>query len=127
MIHLEAVLAPGLRIFAAIVLALFLAWVVRLVRAHQLSLGDSLLWFLSTLAALAVVAFPATLAWVSRLLRVEVPSNALFALAFVYVLLNLLSITIAASRTSSRVRRLTQECALLRAEIDDLRARVGGR
>ncbi len=127
MIHLEAVLAPGLRIFAAIVLVFFLAWVVRLIRAHGLSLRDSLLWFLSTLAALVVTAFPATLTWMSRLLRVEVPSNALFALAFVYVLLNLLSVTIAASRSSAGVRRLSQECALLRAEIDGLRARVEGR
>jgi hypothetical protein len=97
-IRLEAVLAPGLRVFAAVVLLLFLGWVVRLIRAHRLGLRDSLLWFLSTVAALAVTAFPATLTWTARLLRVEVPSNALFALAFVYVLLNLLSITIGASR-----------------------------
>lgn len=127
MIHFDSVLAPGLRLFAAVVLALFLAWVVRLVRAQQLSLRDSLLWFLSTLAALVVTAFPDTLVWTTRLLRVEVPSNALFALAFVYVLLNLLSVTIAVSGNAARVRRLTQECAMLRAEIDGLRARVEGR
>ncbi len=127
MIHLDAVLAPGLRLFAAVVLGLFLAWVVRLVRAHRLSLRDSLLWFLSTLAALLVTVFPGVLVWMSRLLRVEVPSNALFALAFVYVLSNLLSVTIAISGNAVRVRRLTQECALLRAEIDGLRARVEGR
>ncbi len=127
MIHLEAVLAPGLRAFAAIVLVFLLAWVIRLVRAHGLSLRDSLLWFLSTVAALVVAAFPAALTWTARLLGVAVPSNALFALAFVYVLLNLLSVTIAASRNSDRVRRLTQECALLRAEIDGLRVRLEGR
>ena len=120
----HAVLAPELRIFAALVLLLFLAWVVRLIRSHRLSLRDSLLWFLSTAAALVVTLFPATLVWLSRALGVEVPSNALFALAFVYVLSNLLSVTIAVSGNATRVRRLTQECALLRAEIEGLRGRV---
>lgn len=123
----HAVMARELRIFAALVLLLFLAWVVRLIRAHRLSLRDSLLWFLSTAAALLVTLVPETLVWVSRALGVEVPSNALFALAFVYVLSNLLSVTIASSGNASRVRRLTQECALLRAEIQGLRARVEGR
>jgi hypothetical protein len=123
----QAVLAPELRIFAGVVLLLFMGWVVRLIRSGRLSLRDSLLWFVSTLAALAVTAFPASLAWTARALGVEVPSNALFALAFVYVLANLLSVTIAVSGNASRVRRLTQECALLRAEIDGLRARVEGR
>lgn len=123
----HAIMANELRIFAALVLLLLLGWVVRLIRSHRLSLRDSLLWFLSTAAALLVTLFPGTLVWVSRALGVEVPSNALFALAFVYVLSNLLSVTIAASGNATRVRRLTQECALLRAEIDGLRARVEGR
>lgn len=123
----QAVMARELRLFAALVLVLFLSWVVRLIRSNRLSLRDSLLWFLSTAAALLVTLFPGVLVWVSRALGVEVPSNALFALAFVYVLSNLLSVTIAASGNAARTRRLTQECALLRAEIEGLRARVEGR
>ena len=48
---------------------------------------------------------------------------ALFALAFLYVLLNLLSVTIAISGNAARLRRVAQECALLRAEVESLRAR----
>ena len=117
----DVLLAPHLRLFASSALLLFLGWVVHLIRAHRLSLRDSLLWFLSTGAALAVTLFPSVLAWVARILQVEVPSNALFALTFVYVLVNLLALTLAASSSTSRIRRLTQECALLRAELEHLR------
>jgi hypothetical protein len=123
----EALLSPHLRLFAGSVLTGFLVWVVVLLRTHRLTLRDSLIWFLSTLLALGLVLFPGGLAWLARTLGAEVPSNALFALGFVYVLLNLLVSTIAVSGNAARVRRLTQECALLRGEIDRLRALVEGR
>jgi hypothetical protein len=111
-----------MRVFAIAVLIVFLGWVMNLVRHHRLSLRDSLLWLISTLAALVVAIFPKILVWTARVLQVEVPANALFTLTFLYVLVNLLSITLAVSSSSARVRRLTQECALLRAELDRLKA-----
>jgi hypothetical protein len=113
-------LTPHMQIFAVVVLVAFLGWVTNLVRRHRLSLRDSLIWLLSTFAALVVTAFPQLLVWTARALQVEVPANALFTLTFLYVLGNLLSITIAVSTSSASVRRLTQECALLRAELHRL-------
>ncbi len=85
----------------------------------------------TVLHALGEHAFSSTLRWVARAVSITVPSNALFALSFVYVLLNLLAATIAISANATKVRRLAQEAALLRAELDALRARVdsvaGGR
>lgn len=112
----------GLQLLACAVLVALLAWVGALVRRRRLSLRDSLLWLLSTGAALVLMAFPELLRMGAKALGVEVPSNALFALGFVYVLANLLSLTIAASDSAERTRKLAQECALLRAEIADLRA-----
>ncbi len=120
----EPTLPLHLQVFAVAVLLAFLGWVVRLIRRRQLNLRDSLLWLLSTAAALVVTAFPAALVAVARALGIAIPSNALFALAFVYVLLNLLWGTIAISGNAARVRRVAQECALLRAEVDALRAQV---
>jgi hypothetical protein len=114
-----------MRIFAVAVLLAFLGWVTNLVRHHRLSLRDSLLWLTSTLAALVVALFPQLLVWIARALQVEVPANALFTLTFLYVLVNLLSITLAVSSNSARVRRLTQECALLRAELQLLKEQTG--
>jgi hypothetical protein len=115
-----------LQILACAVLAAFLAWVLRLVRAQRLSLRDSLLWLLSTGAALVLTLFPGLLQALARALAIEVPSNALFAAAILYLMLNVLSLTIALSGSASRARRLAQECALLRAEVERLRADFAG-
>ncbi len=114
-----------LQLFAVGTLLAMLGWVLWLIRSRRLSLRDSLIWVLLTGTALALVIFPSTLVAVSHLVGAEVPANALFALGFVYVLLNLLSATISISGNAERLRRLTQECALLRGELEELRARVG--
>ena len=100
----------------------FSAWVVYLLRKGRLGLRESLLWILSTAAVFAMTLFPHLLQAMARALAVEVPSNALFALAILYLTLNVLSLTIALSNGATRARRLTQECALLRGELDALRA-----
>jgi len=110
-----------LQIVAGATLIAFLAWVLYLVRFKRLSLRDSLLWLVSTTVVALFTVFPRLLSDVARALAVQVPSNALFALAILYLALNVLSLTIALSNGASRARRLAQECALLRAEIDELR------
>jgi hypothetical protein len=110
-----------LQVFACIVLLAFLAWLTRLVRSQRVTLRDSLLWFLSTLAALAVTLRPELLARGARLLDVQVPSNALFGAAILYLSFNLVSVTIGSSVNAASVRRLAQECALLRGELEALR------
>jgi hypothetical protein len=122
----HALLPPGVQLLSLAVLALVLAWVVRLIRAQRLSVRDSLTWLLTTLAALVVTAFPSLLAAGARLVGVQVPSNAIFGAGLVYLAVNLLSVTIASSGNAERTRRLAQECALLRAELDRLRAARGG-
>jgi hypothetical protein len=109
-----------LRLVATAVLLLLLAWVVRLIRRQRLTVQDSLAWLVSTLLLLAVVAFPQVLAAISRALGIQVPSNALFALGLLYLAVNTLSLTVAVSAESARVRRLVQECALLRQELEAL-------
>jgi hypothetical protein len=112
-----------LQILAASVLFAFLGWVLYLIRYHRLSLRDSLLWLLSTAGMLAITLFPVSLQGLASVLHVGVPSNALFGLAILYLVLNSLAATTAISAHAQRVRRLTQECALLRAEIDLLQDR----
>jgi hypothetical protein len=113
-----------LQVVACGTLLAFFAWVVHLVRRERLSLRESFLWILSTAAVFVMTLFPRLLQAMARALAIEVPSNALFALAILYLTLNVLSLTIALSNGATRARRLTQECALLRGELDALRARV---
>jgi hypothetical protein len=107
---------PGVLILVA-----FMGWLVYLVRTQRVSLRDSLVWILSTVAALALTLFPQLLVGAAHALNVQIPSNALFGAAIIYLSFNLLSVTVASSMNAASVRRLAQECALLRGEIEALR------
>lgn len=120
------VLPREIQLLGVAILLLFLGWVLAMVRARRLSLRDSLLWLLSTLGALAVTAYPRLLVRLSALVGVQVPSNALFGIAILYLSVNVLSITVASSSSAALARRLAQECALLRAELDRLKRDRGG-
>jgi hypothetical protein len=113
-----------LQIVAVATLFAFFGWVLYLVRFRHLSLRESLLWLVSTGVVLLFTLFPRLLRELAGAIAVQVPSNALFALAILYLALNVLSLTIALSNGAARARRLAQECALLRAELDDVRTRV---
>lgn len=113
------------QIIAAAFLASLLGWVLRLIRRHSLSLRDSFLWLLSTMVALLFTAFPRLLQGLATAAGIRTASNALFVLAFVYVVVNLLSVTIATSRNATEVRRLAQERAILKAQVDRLQSMLG--
>lgn len=119
---MKPLIPEQLQMLGILVLLVFLGRVVWLVRTQQLNLRGSALWVLSTIFALLLTLWPGLLAAVSRALSIELPSNAFFALAIVYLAVNVLANTIAASANAGRVGRLAQECALLRAQLEELRA-----
>ena len=116
-----------LQVVSVFVLAVFLLWVLRLVRTQRLSLRDSLVWVVTTLVATAVAIFPGILVRAAHLLGFQVASNALFGAAVLYLAVNVLVNTVAGSQNAARIRRLAQECAALRAELEAERARQGDR
>jgi len=124
---MHPILPVEIQVLSLTFLLAFTAWVIWLIRSQRLHLRESLAWLLTTLAAIAVIAYPKLLVAGARLLGVEVPANALFGLGLLYLAANVLAATIAISANTARVRRLTQECALLRAEIEALRASVAPR
>jgi hypothetical protein len=119
-----SILPVEIQLLSLAVLLAFSVWVMWLIRTQRLHLRESLIWLLTTLAAMAVTAWPELLVRGSRLVGVQVPANALFGAGLLYLAVNVLAVTIAISQNTTRVRRLAQECALLRAELADLRARV---
>jgi len=116
------ILPIGMQLGALAILLVFLGWVIWLIRTEQLSLRDSLLWLVTTLAATVVTAFPQLLGHLARAIGVQVPSNAIFGAGLLYLAVNVLSVTLVASSSSQRIRRLAQECALLRADLEALKA-----
>jgi hypothetical protein len=111
-----------LQVVSIVVLAIFLLWVLRLVRTQRLSLRDSLVWVVTTLVATGVALFPGILVRAAHFLGFQVASNALFGAAVLYLAVNVLVNTVAGSQNAARIRRLAQECASLRAELEATRA-----
>ncbi len=122
----QTILPVQVQLVALAVLLAFSVWVMSLIRRQRLHLRESLLWLITTLLAVAVTAWPELLVRATRLLGVQIPANALFGAGLLDLAVNVLAVTIGLSQNTSRVRRLAQECALLRAELEDLRRRLPG-
>jgi hypothetical protein len=114
-----------LQVVSVAILAVFLLWVLRLVRTQRLSLRDSLVWVVTTLVATVVALFPGILVRAAHLVGFQVASNAVFGAAVLYLAVNVLVNTVASSQNAARIRRLAQECASLRAELEAERAARG--
>jgi hypothetical protein len=123
----EAILPVELQLLSLGVLILFSGWVFWLIRTRQLHLREALIWLLTTLVAIAVTASPALLQWSAKLVGIRVPANALFGAGILYLVVNVLAVTISVSKNTVNIRRLAQECALLRAEVEALRAASASR
>jgi hypothetical protein len=117
----ESILPLGTQLLSLAVLLAFSAWVLWLIRTRRLYLREALIWLLTTAAAIVVTAFPRLLAAAAHAVGVQVPANALFGAGLLYLAVNVLAVTISVSTSTTRIRRLAQECALLRAELEALR------
>lgn len=120
----HSILPVQIQLVSLAILFVFSGWVVWLIRSQRLHLRESLIWLLTTLAAIVVTAWPDLLVRASNLVGVQVPANALFGAGLLYLAVNVLAVTISMSQNTAGVRRLAQECALLRAEVNELRARL---
>lgn len=118
----QSILPVEVQLISLAVLLAFSGWVLWLIRTQRLHLREALIWLLTTLTAIAFTAFPRLLSWAAHAVGIQVPSNALFGAGLLYLSVNVLAVTISVSTSTARIRRLAQECALLRAELEALRA-----
>jgi hypothetical protein len=103
-------------VFALAVLTLIVALLLR----RQLREKYALLWLVIGLALLILAVFPALLIWMADLLGVAVPSNLIFALAIVLLVGVSLHLSWELSSAEDEVRRLAEEVAILRADVEEL-------
>lgn len=84
-----------------------------LVRRRRLLERYALLWLFSAIVLLALAIWRDLLADVADLIGVAYPPNALFLIAFGFVLVLLLHFSLAVSRMSDQIKVLAQRLALL--------------
>ena len=83
----------------------------------------AVLWLLVSGVAFLFAVIPGALRWVSDLLGIETPSNLLFFVTVVLLVLVSVQLSYELSRHEMRIRRLAEEVALLNDEVRELRKR----
>ena len=91
-----------------------------LLKHGKMTVKYSLLWMCLSLVLLVFAIFPYVVYVLRDLMGVEMPVNLVFMLMFCFVLLVLLSLSIAISQLADKCRRLTQANAILEKRVRDL-------
>jgi len=98
-----------------IIVALFIFFITML-RKKKLDLKYCLVWLIALFGIALFCAFPAWLDHLSYLLGIGVPVNTLFLVCIAFLTCICISLTIVVSRLSERLRKLTQNIAILECE-----------
>ena len=109
-----------LRIFALILVILYLISILVLVKKNKLLLRYSLLWFFAGAVMLVIVIWPGLLFWAAGLLNIEVPANGLFGICILLGIILMISFTVVISDFSAKIKTLVQNQALLEERIREL-------
>lgn len=98
--------------------------VLALLLRRQLREKYAVLWIVIGLAIVVVGAVPGLLVGLTDAVGVQVPSNLLFAMSIVLLLGVALHLSWELTRSEEQIRRLAEETAITRAEIEAIRARL---
>lgn len=111
-----------IQIVAIVAAAALLVGVLEMVRRRQLQERYALLWMGSALVLLVLAIWRGALAEVAQLMGIAYPPNALFFVAFGFILLLLLHFSAAVSRLADQSKILAQRLALLEERVSETEA-----
>ena len=104
---------PRIQIVSIIAAGLLLLGVLELVRRRRLLERYALLWLFSAVILLGLAIWREALELIANLVGIAYPPNALFVIAFGFILVLLLHFSLAVSRLSEQSKVLAQRQALL--------------
>jgi hypothetical protein len=102
-----------IQVLAIVGSAGLLLLVLELVRQRRMLERYALLWLLSALVLLALAVWSGLLETISKTIGIIYPPNALFLIAFGFVMILLLHFSVAVSRLADQSKVLAQRVALL--------------
>ena len=100
-------------ILAAMTAVIIVVFIIDLLRRGVLKEKYAVLWLFFAAAALFFALVPSALYWLTAQLGVETPSNLLFFITIVLLVLVSVQISYELSRNEAKIRRLAEEIALL--------------
>ena len=105
-----------LGIVAALGVSLF---VIEMLRRGFLREKFAVLWLLVSAGLVVIAVFPGVLRWAANLVGVQVPSNLLFMMSALLLLVVSVQLSNEVSRVEARTRRLAEEIALLKRSLEE--------
>ena len=112
-------MTPQLQLFMVLGALMLLCIIFTLLKRGLMSVKYSLLWLLLAVA-LVIAAVPYVIYVLRDVLSIEMPVNLVFLLMFCFVLVVLLSLSIAITQLAEKCKRLTQANAILEKRVRDL-------
>ena len=110
-----------LQIFIAIIILVFLLYIVNKVRKKKIDLRYALSWLFMGFIVLILDIFPGIIVAFSELVGISLASNTVFFLGIVLLIILIFSLAVSVSNLSNKNKRLTQEIALLREEVERIK------
>jgi len=114
-------------IMLAVLVALAILVIIRLVRRRHLKAKYSLLWLTLGGFMVVIAAVPGLLDWTADRLGIYYQPTLLILLGLALLLLIVMHFSYELSRMENRVRTLAEEAAILRHRVDQLEARTESR
>ena len=110
----------NIKIQVLIILAVLAAmlYIINKIRTKGIELKYCLLWLLLELGIIVFAGFPQLSKWLSHLLGISQPVNMLFFAGFCFTLPIIFSLFATVSKMSEKVKRLTQELALMNEKLE---------
>ena len=109
-----------IRVFVLVCVVVLIFGMMNMVRNKKLDLKYAFPWLFLGVGVGVLAVFDEFTARLAVMLGVEIPSNMIFFLGFCFSLTIIFCLTFAVSRHSYKVKRLTQECALLEKRLEEL-------
>ena len=102
-----------IQILIVVITLLAMFYVINKIRNKGIELKYSLVWLALGTWIIIFTCFPKLTTWLAHVLGISQPMNMLFFAGFCFMLPIIFSLSVSVSRLSNKVKRLTQEMALL--------------
>lgn len=101
-----------LRVEMIILSVFFLAMVLRTVSRKKLQVQYALIWILLSIGTFLLAIIPGVAEWLSTLVGIETPSNFIYLLAILALLVLTFSLTVIVSKQSQKIKSIIQSVSI---------------
>ena len=114
----------GLQTILIIVSILFIGFIIIVTQKKKLSFKYTLLWLFFSFIILILAVFPQLVMLMAKMLFIETPTNAIFLVFFLLLIIMIFYISIGFSKLIEKVTVLTQANALLAKKVENLENQI---